>query len=312
MNKDISKILRDIRQLKIQGATNVAISSLEAFKIAILNSRARTKKSFYSKLFELSNAFYKVRPTEPMMRNEIHSLMVLAYKFVKSKKDLEEMKEKLLHKINRELINIKRGREKIIENGANLIKKHSTVLTICHSSTVVDILIHANNEQNKNIDVISLETRPLYQGRKTALELAKSDIDVLSVVDNAANTYLKYVDLVLVGADAITSTGDLINKIGTSGLAILSNEQGIPFYSAATLLKFDFSTLYGHHERIERRSPKEVWNIKQENLRIQNFAFDKTHAKYISGYITELGVLPPQAMLYFAKSYLKGAMDEEK
>ena len=114
------------------------------------------------------------------------------------------------------------------------------------------------------------------------------------------------VDLVVVGADAITSEGNVVNKIGTSGIAVLANEARKPFYVVSELLKFDPETLGGEYERIEQRNPSEVWNEAPEKLSVRNPAFDVTPNRYINGLICEEGVIPPQSIAEVNRSISMG------
>jgi ribose 1,5-bisphosphate isomerase len=105
------------------------------------------------------------------------------------------------------------------------------------------------------------------------------------------------VDLVVVGADSITSEGNVVNKIGTSGIAVLANEARKPFYVVSELLKFDPETLNGAYEGIEQRNPSEVWSEAPEKLSVRNPAFDVTPSRYIHGLICEEGVIAPQSIV---------------
>ncbi|PIN82922.1 translation initiation factor IF-2B subunit delta, partial [Candidatus Micrarchaeota archaeon CG11_big_fil_rev_8_21_14_0_20_47_5] len=143
------------------------------------------------------------------------------------------------------------------------------------------------------------ETRPLFQGRITARELSEAGIDTTITVDSAAKYAMEEfdIDAVLFGADAITSGGDLINKIGTSQIAQIASSAGIPVYSAAEIYKFDPATLWGGREGIEMRGREELLCGKEfKKVKAFNPAFDLTRAKFISAYITELGILPPQGI----------------
>ena len=105
------------------------------------------------------------------------------------------------------------------------------------------------------------------------------------------------VDLVLVGADAITSEGNVVNKIGTSNIAVVAHEARIPFYVVSELLKFDPETFYGEYEKIEQRNPAEVWKEAPQKLTVQNPAFDVTPNRYIHGLICEEGIIAPQSIV---------------
>ena len=96
------------------------------------------------------------------------------------------------------------------------------------------------------------------------------------IVDSAVRSFIKSADLVLVGSDAMTSEGNVINKIGTSQIALAANEARIPFYVVTELLKFDPQTIHGDYEAIEERDASEIWEDAPDGLKIRNPAFDVT------------------------------------
>ena len=151
------------------------------------------------------------------------------------------------------------SRECIAEIGAKRIRDGMVIFTHCHSSTVTRIMAKAKN-QGKTFKVICTETRPAFQGRITAKELVDLDIETTFIVDSATRTFIGDADFVVVGADAITSEGNVVNKIGTSAIAVMAHEARKPFYAVSELLKFDPETLGGECEKIEQRSPAEVWS----------------------------------------------------
>jgi len=158
-------------------------------------------------------------------------------------------------------------------------------------------LLAIAKKDGKNFKVICTETRPAFQGRITAKEMVELGVETTFIVDSAARSFMGNVSLVLVGADAITSEGNVVNKIGTSTIAVLANEARKPFYVVSELLKFDPETLYGGLEKIEQRNPKEVWDQAPEKLIVRNPAFDVTPRKYIHGFICEEGVVVPQSIV---------------
>ena len=157
------------------------------------------------------------------------------------------------------------------------------VFTHCHSSTVTRLLAKAKAD-GKEFTVICTETRPAFQGRITAREMVGLDIQTMFIVDSAARSYMGDVDLVVVGADAITSEGNVVNKIGSSSVV-------------SELLKFDPETLYGEYEGIEQRNPSEVWNEAPTKLFVRNPAFDVTPNRYINGIVCEEGIIAPQSIV---------------
>jgi ribose 1,5-bisphosphate isomerase len=188
------------------------------------------------------------------------------------------------------------SKHRIMEIGAKRIKNDDVILTHCHSSAVTGTLLLAH-EQGKQFSVIQTETRPKYQGRITAKELVGAGIDTTMIVDSAARHYMKEIDFVVVGCDAITSEGNVINKIGTSQVAQAAYEARIPFYVLGTLLKFDPVTIHGHYEAIEERSTAEIWDSPPKGLKIRNPAFDVTRRDYVHGLITEEGIISPHSTM---------------
>jgi ribose 1,5-bisphosphate isomerase len=187
-------------------------------------------------------------------------------------------------------------REQTAEIGAKRIKDGSIVFTHCHSSTVTRLLAKAK-EQGKNFSVICTETRPAFQGRITAEELVNFGVETTFIVDSAARTFMGDVDLVVLGADAITSEGNVVNKIGSSNIALLAHEACKPFYVVSELLKFDPETLGGECEKIEQRKSDEIWGEAPAKLIVRNPAFDVTPNRYIHGLICEEGIIPPPSIV---------------
>jgi ribose 1,5-bisphosphate isomerase len=297
MQKETSRIIGDIKKLKVQGARNVAIAAMNALAIEAKKSKASTPNSFYKQVAAAGELISISRPTEPMMRNSIdEAKRFLSFESERKSATVTQLKKSLSTHIDSMILQMGKDAAKLAEYGAKLIPDNAIIITHCHSSTVTGILKRAKKD-GKTFTVISCETRPRYQGRITSAELAKAGIDVTLVVDGAANLFMKKADMCLVGADSITSKGDLINKVGTSMLAHLAKIHDVSFFSAAELSKFSQHTIFGEREKIEERDSKEVWDKPAKGVKIRNPAFDVTASSYISGYITELGVIPPQSLL---------------
>src|SRR3989344_7520136 len=198
MNK-FNRICNDIKNLKIQGAANVARKGLEAYSL-------KPGKESIRKLLSL-------RLTEPMLRN------VLDY----AERFSAEEASKLMD----------RHFERILVYGKKIIHNKKKIFTHCHSSTVVGVL-----KLNKRLTVFNTETRPLFQGRKTGEELNKAGINVINIIDSAALEYIKKSDAVILGADAILENGDVINKIGSGMYAEVAFLHKKPVYIIADSLKY--------------------------------------------------------------------------
>ena len=193
------------------------------------------------------------------------------------------------------LKNLEASKECIAEIGSKRIRDKMVVFTHCHSSTVTHLL-NKTKKDGKTFEVICTETRPVFQGRITAKEILALGVKTTFIVDSAARSFMRNADIVIVGADAITSEGNVINKIGTSTIALLAHEARKPFYVVSELLKFDPATVCGDYEKIEERSPEEVWKGAPEKLLIRNPAFDVTRRDYIHGVICEEGIIPPHSV----------------
>lgn len=196
----------------------------------------------------------------------------------------------------------------IATNGADLFSSNVTLLTHCNAgslaTTGVGTALGIVRELWKRGQLSHLfidETRPLLQGaRLTAYEMQKEGIPSTLICDNMAATVIrdKFVNGIIVGADRIALNGDVANKIGTYGLAILANYHKIPFWVAAPSTTFDFSLSSGKYIKIEERDPIEVRRFGQlwsttKNMPVFNPAFDVTPADLVTGIITEKGVLKP-------------------
>ncbi|MGE5554282.1 MAG: S-methyl-5-thioribose-1-phosphate isomerase [Betaproteobacteria bacterium] len=197
---------------------------------------------------------------------------------------------------------------KIGELGAALVPPKAGLLTHCNAGALATVdygtalaVVRVAHGQGKQVHVYADETRPFLQGaRLTAWELLEDGIPVTLITDNmAANVMGKgLVDLVVVGADRVAANGDVANKIGTYGVAILAKEHGIPFYVAAPWSTVDLSLPDGAAIPIEERSAEEVTHVfgqrvAPEGVPVLNPAFDVTPHRYISGIITEHGVVRP-------------------
>jgi ribose 1,5-bisphosphate isomerase len=295
-------IAEKIRKLQVQGARNVAIAAIQALQTLSEQTKSKTKKSFIAELKEAQTTLFAARETEPLMRNAIRYLIIHVQN--QDTEQVAELRQNVITNANQFLKDLDASRERTAEIGAKRIKDGFTVLTHCHSSTVTRLLAKAK-AQGKNFKVVCTETRPAFQGRITAKELVDLGIETTLIVDSASRTFIENVDIVFVGADAITSEGNVVNKIGTSGLAVLAREARVPFYVVSELLKFDPETLAGECEKIEQRSPAEVWSEAPSKLIMRNPAFDVTPNRYISGIICEEGIIAPQAIVeVIRKRYL--------
>ena len=254
--KRFNRIVKDIRDIKIQGATSVAKASLKAYALI------PTKKS--KKILLAS------RSTEPMMENVL------------------DMAEHYPPEVI--LKHFDQAQNKINKFVFKLIRNDKVIFTHCHSTNVSKALIYSH-KKGKKFEVYTTETRPLFQGRLTAKELRKEGIKVTIFVDSSMGIALskeqglKKVNRILIGADALLKKG-IINKVGSEIVARIARQEKVPFYVVADSWKFTKEKV-----PIEQRSLNEVWDRAPKNIKIKNPAFEFVPKKYIKAIISEFGTL---------------------
>ena len=190
-------------------------------------------------------------------------------------------------------------------HGAELLPVGARVLTHCNAGSLACVgygtalgVIRAAHETGRRPSVWVDETRPVLQGaRLTAWELQRLGIPCTLVADAMAASLMASgdVDAVLVGADRIAANGDIANKIGTYGLAVLARHHGVPFYVAAPVSTLDPDCPDGGAIPVERRRAEEVVSlggvaVAPEGVEVENRAFDVTPASLVTAYVTEEGV----------------------
>lgn len=310
----MEQLLKDserIKSLEIQGATNVAISAINFLcEYADRISKNLNIDDTFKELYKARDLLFNTRETEPTMRNGLNFLM----------NQLEKQKQGLTKNKLFEIISqcrdeykkiLKNSKQRIAEIGARRFpelesKKKFVVMTHCHSSVVNRIFLEAKKQGKENFKVVATETQPILQGRKTVRKLLNNGIEVIHIIDSAMRWAVNNldVDLIIIGADSLTSEGTIINKIGSRLLALVAHEEHVPFYVASPLLKYNPQTSFGILEKIEMRDPKEIWENAPENLQILNPAFETVSRRYIDGLISEAGIFAPSHVhTYFTKLY---------
>jgi ribose 1,5-bisphosphate isomerase len=283
-----------IRSLEVQGATNVALTAVGALVEQMKSSETVDRESVLAEVSNAKEILFNTRETEPFMRNAVRYIeRKLTESDLQSVGELRELAEKASSELFDEF---QKSRRLTAQIGSKRIRPGYTVLTHCHSSAVTMVFREAVN-QGVDFSVILTETRPRYQGRITASELVEMGVEATMIVDSAVRSFIKESDLVLVGADAITSEGNVINKIGSSQVALVADEARIPFYVVTELLKFDPQTVHGDYEAIEERDAGEVWSEAPAKLAIRNPAFDVTRREHIHGIICEEGIISPHSVM---------------
>lgn len=292
----IKKIYEDIKNLNIQGATNVAISTFEGMKIYIELSREESKEKFLSTLFEIGKQLAYARDNEPLARNGVTYLKHFFGQQFSVLPEISVMKREFTTLCDKYLALIEETKQKILDNNSRNLLNYDKVLTHCHSSTAVS-LIKAIGKGGNDFEVVCTETRPRFQGRKTALSLLEAKIKTTLITDSAAESFVigrgsVPIDVVFIGCDQITSKGHAINKIGSWGISMAAYYAGKPVYVVTPLLKID-SNSFLESVKIEVRESREIWDDAPKDLHIFNPAFEIVDNVLITGYLTEFGLIHP-------------------
>ncbi|MFC1806759.1 S-methyl-5-thioribose-1-phosphate isomerase [Candidatus Omnitrophota bacterium] len=301
---NIKDAYKQIKTLAVRGAPAIGVFAAYGLCVGLKEIKNSTsKRSFFKRFNEMVDYLKGSRPTAVNLFWALDRMKHIAYKYeeksVKEIKDILLCEAKRLHKEDELMCDL------IGKNGSRLIKSGDSILTHCNAGALATAgdgtalsVIYRASEAGKKIRVYADETRPLLQGaRLTAWELKQRDIDVTLICDNMAATVMrqKKVNKIIVGADRIAGNGDVANKIGTYGLAVLAKEHNIPFYVAAPSSTFDLKLKSGSDIPIENRDADEVRRLRgvwiaPKNIEVFNPAFDVTPSRYISAIITEKGV----------------------
>lgn len=300
----IDSTYAQIRSMQVRGAGRIARAAVTALRTYSEKGRFSTAKEYYAGLFEAGEKLKSARPTAVSLPNAVNYVLAAARRSDSKVRSAREAVRQILAVCNEFVASSLKAVETIGDYGARRITNGDVIMTHCNSEAVTEIFIAAHR-MGKKFEVISTETRPRFQGRITASALARNGIDVLLIPDSAARMYMRKVDFVLVGADAITANGAVVNKIGTSQVAVIAHETRARFYVAAETYKLDATTMTGELVEIEHRSPYELvpkaWLDHNSGVKVENPAFDITPPEYIDLIITEKGIFPPQGIVFLMK-----------
>lgn len=294
--KEADRIAEEIRSMRIRGAGLIARSAVEALQIVAQDSKANDAESFVKELTDASRVLLQTRPTAVSLPNGIRYVMHRVNGGTNRAASVQEIREIALTASREFIDNAKTAVERIGEIGAKRIREGDVLLTHCNSSAAIAVMKTAWR-QGTRFKVFATETRPRFQGHITAHELAKAGIPVTVILDDAVRYFMQRVDKVIVGADAITANGALVNKIGTSMVALAAHEARVRVFVAAETYKFSPETMIGELVTIEERDPSEMISEAQRKqigpITVLNPSFDVTPPEFIDLIITERGIIPP-------------------
>lgn len=299
----IDELIDAIQKLKIRGAPALGIIGAFGTILALTEATRKKNVNFLEEIHEIKKKIISSRPTAVNLEWGVMRIMKVIdahYRLTP-----EEIKKKALIEAQKTLEEDIRCCQSIGRKGSGLISEGFSILTHCNTGglatggfgTALGVAVTAH-QQKKKIHVYVDETRPVLQGsRLTAWELQKEAIDHTVITDNMAGYLMaqKKIDCVIVGADRIAANGDTANKIGTYGLAVLSEKHHIPFYVAAPTSTVDLETKHGDEIIIEERNSEEITHFRGHRIvppgsKVYNPAFDVTPGSMITAIITEKAI----------------------
>ena len=305
--KLLNETARKIKSMEIRGAGKIARAA--AAELRDYSHRLVTQDidEFNEKMRQASDLLVSTRPTAVSLPNAVRAVM--RYKG----ESVDEAKENIKKQADGFVESSQNAVKRIGEIGARRVRDGDTIMTHCNSLAAISIMKEAK-AQGKEINVIATESRPRWQGHLTINQLDKMGIKTSLIVDSAVRYFMKEVDIVIMGADAVTVNGSVINKIGTSQLALAAHEARKNVIIAAETYKFSPKTLLGELVEIEERDSSEVI-LKEKleslpNVRVRNPAFDVTPREYIDLICTEVGAIPPEMAYIIIKDFLGYGIEE--
>ncbi|MDH5810795.1 MAG: ribose 1,5-bisphosphate isomerase [Candidatus Verstraetearchaeota archaeon] len=312
--EELIKLAEDIRTMRIRGAAQIGRAAAESLSIAAINIRADSPQEYMDQLDGAYKLLLNTRPTAVSLPNALRYVMHRVKTAFKRGMDVDELRALTIRAAEDFKKSSQEAVRRISDIGAKRIRNGDLIMTHCNSSVAISILKEAKR-QGKEFRVIATETRPRFQGRLTAKALSEAGIPVTLIVDSAARYFMPKVDKVIVGADVVTANGAVVNKIGTSQIALAAKEARVRVFVGAETYKFSPSTVLGELVEIEERPPEEVIPPEElsqmKGVTVANPAFDVTPPDFIDIIITERGIIPPQASVLILMEEFGWTIGEE-
>jgi len=295
----LEKTFNDIRRMKVRGAGRIARAAVKALEEYGLAVDFSLKEDFVRSLEEAGEYLKRARPTAVSLPNAINYVLANFKREAHTIEDKAALREALRRWCEEFIERSNTAVERIGLIGSKRIRDGDVVLTHCNSEAALSVILTAHR-QNKNIRVYCTETRPKLQGLTSASILSRNGVSVTLIVDSAVRYFMNRIDQVVVGADAIAANGAVVNKIGTSMIALAAKEARSRFMVAAESYKISPQTFFGDLIVIEERPKYEVvsreWLSRNRGVKVSNPAFDITPAEYVDAIVTEVGIFPPQGV----------------
>jgi len=280
-SKKVQELLEGLRNDKSSGARELINKALEIIKTQ-LKQFEDPNQDHKERIFILMQKIIQTRPSMAPLINMISFLMNDLPTF--SKKSLTRKIENFKTERERRENRLNKTFSEFLDQNKSNIKK---IMTISYSSTVISQFL-----QHKDLDLefYILESRPLFEGRRTA-KILSNHFKTTLIVDAAMGFFIDRIDLIIFGVDSILKDGSIINKIGTRPLSIIGKKNDIKVYAVTDSYKYNLKSHYNKEIEIERKPSKEIYDKSKLGYNILNYYFDTTPPEYLTGIISDLGVL---------------------
>jgi methylthioribose-1-phosphate isomerase len=303
----VEAVAAAIRGMVVRGAPAIGVTAAYGMALAAQMSAATDRTSLLDELAEARKTLDAARPTAVNLSWATGRMLRVARQTGPGD-PVTEIADRLLAEAHTVRDEDERMCRLIGEHGAALLEGGARVLTHCNAGGLATTgygtalaPIRTAHESGRDLHVLVDETRPFLQGsRLTAWELKEAGIPLTLITDSMAGYFMGRgeVDCIIVGADRIVANGDVANKIGTYGLAVLAHAHAIPFYVAAPTSTLDMNLASGDEIPIEQRDPGEVTQLAGQPLAPEGVpaahpAFDVTPHDLVTAIITERGVVEP-------------------
>ena len=298
-----------IKSMEIRGAGRIARAAVEALAGHAETLNTPDINGFREEMESAAESLVNTRPTAVSLPNAVHIVM----EAMAGEATVAGARTAIRRKADEFISSSREAVERIAKFGARHIRDGDTILTHCNSEAALSCIIEADR-QGKDICVFATEVRPRNQGLVTIRALNNAGIKTNFIVDSAVRSFINDIDLVITGADAVAVNGAVVNKIGTSQIALAAHEARTSFLVAAETYKFAPRTIIGEMIEIEERPTGEVLpdRVLEElpYVTVRNPAFDVTPPDYIDLIVTEAGAIPPQMAYIIIRDYLHWEIQE--
>lgn len=312
------QVVDAVKTLAVRGAPAIGVAGaaavmLAAYELAERGAPAASPAWFAVRLREAARVIAEARPTAVNLSWGVNRAIQVAAGALKAGKTPRQTAEALRELTGDLIVEDEATNRAIGAHGAALLapiaaakERPLTILTHCNAGSLATAfygtalgVVYAAAAEGLVERVWADETRPVGQGaRLTVWELARAGVPATLLCDNMAASLMAAgrIDAVVVGADRIAANGDVANKIGTLGVAVLAHHFAVPFFVAAPVSTVDVATADGAAIPIEERDGSEVCPHPPEGVALYNPAFDVTPASLIAAIVTEEGAFAPSAL----------------